>query len=504
MQSRQLTVFFCALVAGSACSVHAADGDLDPSFGNGGQLLLPVDPFNEPIGATLVANDVAVQPDGKIVVAGYGTGTNTSEWIVVRLNADGSYDNTFGVSQNGIVYYYLFGPADNQAASVALRPNGKIVVGGTIFDDNNGLVTAVAIQLNADGSSDTTWGNTGAVFLTPASGDATHIRRIALDGNGSVALVGEYTHGASGNNDFYFALIAADGKGGGLPYEAVIKDASLGGTSFDSATDVAVDSQGRYVVGGFAMSAAGDVDCAAIRVLPGLPLQVDSTFGDIGFGGVARVHFNMGGDNNDFCDAMTLDPSGFMMLGGHGTKVNTGSGINYQSAITALFDNNGRLLGVGGGTPHDDTYAFTYDGQPGNGDFNTINRLLVDRYDTQRPTFMAVGHGFDGIFFPGTTQDFGLSRLNGFDGSLGTDADPGFHGGMSNRGGFSMIDYSVCGQETCSFTSNDRALSGAFDAQGRLVVVGSADDPRGGTDIAIARLKPFDGIFKNAFETPSY
>jgi uncharacterized delta-60 repeat protein len=496
---------FGALLAIGAYCARAADGDLDPTFGSGGQLLLPVDPFNEPIGATLVANDVVIQPDGKIVIAGYAA-ASTSEWIIARLNADGSYDHTFGSSQNGIVYYYLFGPPDNQAFSVALRTNGKIVVGGTIVDGNNGLVTAVAIQLNADGSTDTTWGNNGAVYFTPAAGASTRTRAIVLDtvdpyALGNIYLVGQYTHGS--NNDFFYAGISPDGK----TQVSNSYEASLGGNFSDSATSVAVQAgTGNIIVGGFATSAAGDVDCAAIStvIITNPAFKQAYVYTSWGTAGVARVHFNMGGDNNDFCDAMTLDPSGFMMLGGHGTKVNTTSGINYQSAITALFDSNGSVLGVGGGTPHDDTYAFTYDGQPGNGDFNTINRLLVDRYDTQRPTFMAVGHGFDSIFFPGTTQDFGLSRLIGFDGSLGTDADPSFNGGMSNRGGFSMIDYSACGQESCSFTSNDRAQSGAFDVLGRLVVVGSADDPRGGTDIAVARLKPFNGIFKNGFDMPSY
>ena len=197
-----------------------------------------------------------------------------------------------------------------------------------------------------------------------------------------------------------------------------------------------------------------------------------------------------------------MDPSGYMMLGGIGST--TSGSISYDSAITALFDSNGQIVKAGHEFPTDNTYAFTYDGSPGNGDFNTISRLLVDPYDTQYPSFMAIGFGFDSIFFPGTTYDFGLARLRGIDGYLGTDPDPTFNGGMSNRGGFSMIDYSVCGQQSCTFTSSDQALAGTFDPQRRLVVVGTAQDPRGGLDIALARLKPFDGIFKNSFQFPSY
>ncbi len=495
---------FCALCASSACSVRAADGDLDPSFGNGGQLLLPVDPFNEPIGATLVANDVVIQPDGKIVIAGYAA-ASTSEWVILRLNADGSYDHTFGSSQNGIVYYYLFGPADNQASSVALRPNGKIVVGGTINDSNNGRVTAVVIQLNADGSTDTTWGNNGAVYFTPGAGTSTRTRAIVLDtidpyALGSLYAVGQYTD-ASGHNNFFYGGISADG------YTSVSNtfQASASPNVSESATSVAVQPvTGNIIIGGFAASAIGEVHCAAIStvIVTNPAFKQAYLYTSWGSSGATSVTFSMATHNNDYCDAMTLTPSGYLILGGHGSTASGGK--SYDSGITALFDSNGTLLTTTrGGLTYQVTYAFAYDGNPGNGDFNTINRLLLDRYDTGIPAFMAVGHGFDSIFFPGTTEDFGIGRVV-VDGYLGLVADTSFDGGMSASHGFTMVDYSACGQQSCSFTSNDRAQSGAFDAQGRLVVVGYADDPRGGTDIAIARLKPFDGIFKNAFETPSY
>jgi uncharacterized delta-60 repeat protein len=497
-------VLVCALLASSVCSVRAADGDLDPSFGNGGQLVLPVDPFNEPIGATLAANDVAIQPDGKMVIAGYAV-ASTSEWIVLRLNADGSYDHTFGSSHSGIVYYYLFGPADNQAASIALRPDGKIVVGGTINDSNNGRVTAVVIQLNADGSTDATWGSNGAVYFTPAAGNSTRTRAIVLDtvdpyALGSLYVVGQHTD-ASGHNNFFYGGISADGH----TSASNTFQASASPNVSESATSVAVQpGTGNIIVGGFAASAIGEVHCAAIStVIVTNPAFTQAyLYTAWGSSGATSVFFDMATHNNDYCDAMTLTPTGYMILGGHGSSTN--GATSYDSAITALFDNNGTLLTTTrGGLTYPFTYAFAYDGHPGNGAFNTINRLLLDRYDTGVPAFMAIGHGFDSIFFPGTTEDFGIGRIV-VDGYFGLVADTSFDGGMSVNHGFTMVDYSVCGQQSCSFTSNDRAQSGAFDSHGRLVVVGNADDPRGGTDIAIARLKTFDGIFKNGFGTPSY
>jgi uncharacterized delta-60 repeat protein len=494
----------CAMSVASSLAC-ALDGDLDPTFGSGGKVLLTIDPFNQPIGATLVGNDMVIQPDGKIVIVGYAAAT-TSEWVVARLNADGSYDTSFGDGGTGIVYLYGNGNADNQAFGVALRPDGHIVVGGTILDGNNGLVTAVVVQLNADGSGDATWGNNGQVYFTPAAGTSNRTRAIVLDtvdqfALGSLYLVGQHTD-AGGHNNFFYAGISPDG-------HTIVSNtfqASENPNASESATSVAVQPvTGNVIVGGYAADTIGEVHCAAIStvIIPNPAFPDANLYTSWGTGGSTSVFFDMATHNNDYCDAMTLSPRGYMMLGGHGSTTN--GGTSYDSAIMALFDNNGNLLTTTrGGLTYPYTYAFAYDGNPGNGDSNTINRLLLDNYDTQSPTFMAVGHGFDSIFFPGTTEDFGIGRLFGSFGFLGVYPDVSMRGGMSSNQGFSMVDYSVCGQQTCSSTSNAYAQSAAFDARGRLVVVGYATDPRGGTDIALARLQPFDGIFKNGLDTPSY
>ena len=493
----------CTLLLASSLA-SAFDGDLDPTFGSGGQRVLTVAPFNQPLGATLVGNDIVIQPDGKIVIAGYAA-ASSSEWVVARLNADGSYDTSFGIGGNGLVYFYE-GNADNQAISVALRPDGHIVVGGTILDGNNGLVTAVVVQLNSDGSSDTTWGNNGQVYFTPAAGTGTRTRAIVLDtvdpfALGSLYLVGQHTD-AAGDNNFFFGGISADG-------HTIVSNtfqASDNPNVSESATSVAVQpGTGNVIVGGYAANTIGEVHCAAIStvIIPNPAFPEAYLYTGWGSGGSTSVFFSMATHNNDYCDAMTLTSEGFMMLGGHGSTTNAST--NYDSGVMAFFDNNGTLLTTTrGGLTYPYTYAFTYDGSSGNGDFNTINKLVLDHYDTKSPTFMTVGYGFDSVFFPGTTNDFGLGRLLGSDGFLGIEPDISFRGGLSSNQGFSMVAYSVCGEESCSSTNNAYAKSAAFDAQGRLVVVGYADDPLGGTDIALARLKPFDGIFKNGFDTPSY
>jgi uncharacterized delta-60 repeat protein len=500
--NRLIARMLVALLPLICLHASARDGDLDPSFGNGGKLLLPIDPYNNPVGSTLIAKDMVVQPDGKIVIAGYAATASQSEWVVIRLNANGTYDNTFGIGGNGIAYFYVFGPLDNQATSIALRSDGHIVVGGTINDGSSGLVTAVVIQLNSDGSSDSTWGNNGAVFFTPAAGDATRTRAIVIDtvdsfALGNVYLVGQYTHT---ENNFFYAGISPDGQ----TKVSNTFQASESGNVSESATSVAVQpGTGNIIIGGYAASTIGEVHCAAIATVILVTPALKEAYVYTGWGssGLVTMQFSMATHNNDFCDAMTLDARGYMMLGGHGQ---TDGAVSYQSGIAGLFDNNGTLV-MAKNPPYTfpDMLAFTYDGHPGNGDSNTINRFILNTYDTTTPRFITVGQAFDGTFFPGTTNDFGIGRL-WVQGASGFIADTSFNGGMSTNAGFSMVDYSACGQDSCSFTSNETANSAAFDPQGRLIVVGQADDPRGGTDIAIIRMNRFDGIFKGGFDTPEY
>lgn len=114
------------------------DGQLDTHFGNDGVLYLsPAMGFGED-------SVISLQTDGKIVVMGHGEGDTLA--TVVRLNVDGSFDNTFGA--NGAVTFEAGTPV-----ALTVQADGKIVAAGT----NNGDFSV--IRLNADGSLDTRFGS---------------------------------------------------------------------------------------------------------------------------------------------------------------------------------------------------------------------------------------------------------------------------------------------------------------------------------------------------------
>ena len=122
----------------------AAAGDPDPSFDSDGKRMLP-QPYT--------ANEVLVQPDGKIIVVGNGGPAN--DFVITRLLADGSHDRSFDGDGTAIVDF----EGQDQANAAALQPDGTIVVAGerTIEADDDLAV----VRLLPTGKPDTTFGPSG-------------------------------------------------------------------------------------------------------------------------------------------------------------------------------------------------------------------------------------------------------------------------------------------------------------------------------------------------------
>ena len=116
------TLLSLVLVGGLTSAAHALPGDLDTSFNGVGKVITNV-PGNGNAAA------VAVQADGKILVAGSAAGN----FIVLRYTAGGSLDSTFG--GDGIVTTDFGGP-DDGAAALAIQEDGRIVVAGFTGDDD--------------------------------------------------------------------------------------------------------------------------------------------------------------------------------------------------------------------------------------------------------------------------------------------------------------------------------------------------------------------------------
>lgn len=133
-------------------------------------------------GADAPVNAIALQPDGKILVAGEFSNFNSQPHSgLTRLNPDGTVDTAFDIGDGaegaGIVN------------TILLQPDGKILVGGQFSDFDNGSSSGIA-RLLPDGSLDPT-------FL-PGNGTTGVIRTLALRPDGRVLAGGSFTTFASG------------------------------------------------------------------------------------------------------------------------------------------------------------------------------------------------------------------------------------------------------------------------------------------------------------------
>jgi uncharacterized delta-60 repeat protein len=159
---------------------YSPNGTLDPSFGNGGELTTIVSSSG---GSR--ANDVSIQADGKIVAAGYGADASGNlAFTVVRYNVNGSLDTTFGSGKTaGIVQTHMSRGSIDEAETVAIQPDGKIVVAGLTTPQGSSASQFAVVRYNTNGSLDTTFNGSGMVvshFTGSASGNPRNAVDLAI------------------------------------------------------------------------------------------------------------------------------------------------------------------------------------------------------------------------------------------------------------------------------------------------------------------------------------
>ncbi|MGH9000040.1 MAG: hypothetical protein ACRDY7_11695 [Acidimicrobiia bacterium] len=251
------------------------DGTLDPEFGDGGRVWTDLvsavardvgdqvsDQF--PVGSS-AAYAVAVQPDGKIVVAGTTAATPTLALAIARYLPDGELDASFG--RDGIVITDADPAADDTVSALQISPAGRILAAGRSGDK------AVLARYFPNGDPDRSFGGKGYDGLAFTGNGFLGATALAVDAKGRIVAAGQ--GGAIGGPyDFAVARYLAEGipdkefGGAGL----IVTD--LGGTG-DYASGVALGEGGTIVAAG---SSAGSF--ALARYLPDGGL--DRSFGNDG------------------------------------------------------------------------------------------------------------------------------------------------------------------------------------------------------------------------------
>lgn len=174
---------------------YTANGTLDKSFngGTGYSTFCPAGITNPESRA------VALQSDGKIVVAGYGTGIDDqTDLLVVRFNANGTLDTTFG-GGSGYILFDIDGTTTSTfetGSGVVIQPDGRIVVAGMAMVLEDGAwnpSNVLVVRLNANGTLDGTFGMGGFKIGVPPLGTDYHSFRggdVALKSDGSIIVIG--------------------------------------------------------------------------------------------------------------------------------------------------------------------------------------------------------------------------------------------------------------------------------------------------------------------------
>jgi len=173
-----------------AVARYNTDGSLDTSFDTDGKVTTAIGTGDD------YANSMALQTDGKIVVAGYIVTGGSYDFAVARYNTDGSLDTSFDT--DGIVTTAI-GASSDVAYSMALQSNGKIVVAGAYFNGSD--YDFAVVRYNANGSLDTSFSADGIV--TTDIGTSSNVARsIAIQSNGKIVVAGYGTPTPLGNPDF--------------------------------------------------------------------------------------------------------------------------------------------------------------------------------------------------------------------------------------------------------------------------------------------------------------
>jgi uncharacterized delta-60 repeat protein len=294
-------------VGGTLLARFNEDGSLDTAFGSGGLAVTP---------ANAAFNEVAVQPDGRIVIAG-GAFTKCA---VARFNADGTLDTTFGTG--GVASIDFVSRSFQRAAGLVLDHAGRIVLQGTVKALTSARTDLVTMRLTPAGEPDKVFNGNGIRF--PRLSFTNTGRDLALQPDGKILVVGS-------ERDDYVVIRYTQNSGLDFSFNGIgsVTSRVPGIAGPQTATAVAVAPDGGVLI--TVQTAAQNFTVVRYRA----DGTLDTVFG---VSGIAT-----GADG--ISSAMAIQPDGGILLAG-AFSTNAGSGFavqrfNSDGTVDQTFGTNG-------------------------------------------------------------------------------------------------------------------------------------------------------------------
>jgi uncharacterized delta-60 repeat protein len=210
------------------------DGDLDLDFSDDGIVTTPV-------GNSSTARSIALQTDGKIVVAGYYQDGDTY-FVVARYTVTGTLDAEF--NNSGLVT----GTIPGRAYGVAIQPDGKIIVAG---EGQGAFDTDIAVvRYNDDGTVDTSFGPAGTGIVTTAiTSEYDGARAVAIQDDGKIVVAG-YSNDTVSYTDFTVVRYTSGGTLDTTFHRTGIVTTPVSGSNMNAALGVVIQPDGNIIAAG--------------------------------------------------------------------------------------------------------------------------------------------------------------------------------------------------------------------------------------------------------------
>jgi len=406
-------------------NINAQVGALDLSFDTDG---IATTSFGAGDG---YAYSIAIQSDGKIVVAGYSDTGSQDLFAIARYNTNGTLDNSFGI--DGIVTTAIAGSSSNRAHGVAIQSDGKIVAVGYYGSASTGNDFAV-VRYNTNGSLDLSFDSDG---IASTNFDLTSNDRafsVAIQTDGKIVVSG-YNTSSGSNRDFAVVRYNSDGS-----LDNTFNGSGIVSTQIESGVDegrsVAIQNDGKIVVAGFCFD---NIQRKFSLVRYNTNGSLDNTFNSTG---IVRTAIDT---TDDAAYAMAIQSDGKIVVTGY-------SRTSTYDYATVRYNTNGSL-----------DNSFDSDGI-------VITSIGTTATSSDVPYAIAIQSDGKIVVSGASDYDFGIIRYLG-DGSLDNSFD---------------LD-GIVKTDTDTLFTDELITSIALQSDGKIVVAGHSKNSSSNYDFTLAR-----------------